>query len=164
MMTERPCVFVGSSSESLDIVDAIHVQLSGVCEVIPWNTVCAASQYPLESLTATVDYCDFAVMVLAAEDQLICRDTESLVPRDNVIFELGGYTYALGRDRTFVVVDGSRNIKLPSDIAGLTYLSYLPPAKGNLQAALGSACALIRQRIKALGPRQKAMPASAPSI
>ncbi len=46
------------------------------------------------------------------------------VPRDNVIFESGMFMGKLGRRRTFLVCDVDDKIKLPSDLKGLTCVTY----------------------------------------
>ena len=63
-------------------------------------------------------------------------------PRDNVLLEMGLFIGALGRERTFAVFDRSVDMKLPSDLAGVTPASYAPHASGNLQASLGASATL----------------------
>ena len=65
----------------------------------------------------------------------------------------------LGRRRTFIVFDRTVNLRLPSDLAGVTCASYAPHESrpnGSLRASLGSACTLIEEAMIAEGLRVKA--------
>jgi hypothetical protein len=75
------------------------------------------------------------------------RDTAIPSPRDNVIFELGLFMGALGRERTFIVYNRDQEIKLPSDLAGVTAARFGDRTDGNLQAALGPVCTAVRNQI-----------------
>lgn len=75
-----------------------------------------------------------------------------MLPRDNVIFELGLFVGAIGRRRTFGVYDTDKPIKIPSDLAGVTMATFRGdrPDK-NLDAAVSPACSKIMQAIEQLG-------------
>jgi hypothetical protein len=59
----------------------------------------------------------------------------------------------IGRDRTFVVHDRFADLKLPSDLAGVTTATFEPRGDRNLQAALGAVCSRIIQVLHTLGKR-----------
>jgi hypothetical protein len=63
------------------------------------------------------------------------------------------YIGELGRKRAFIVIDKSANLKLPSDLAGLTTGSFNPPKVTSLRDALSYACIDIKNAIKKLGPK-----------
>ncbi len=150
----RPCVFVGSSSEGLPIAETIQVLLDSTCEVTIWSQgVFGLSQGTLESLVGVLDDFDFAVLVLTPDDLVSSRATEGSAPRDNVLFELGLFMGALGRTRTFIVYDRKANLKLPSDLAGVSAATYEPHASGNFESALGAASTRIKQQVNKLGLR-----------
>ena len=65
------------------------------------------------------------------------------------MFELGLFIGSLGRNRTFAVYDRTADIKLPTDLAGVTIASFHPHTTGNLTAALGASCTLIENAISA---------------
>src|SRR5262245_24682458 len=137
----RPSVFVGSSSEGRRIAQAVQVLLDQDCEVEIWSQgVFGLTQGTLESLVLAVDRFDFAVLVLTADDLTIARGVERPVARDNVLFELGLFIGGLGRDRTFMLYDRIRPPELPSDLAGVTAITFEPHSSGNTQAAVGAAC------------------------
>lgn len=58
----------------------------------------------------------------------------------------------LGRERTFVARPRADDVKIPSDLAGLTTALYdWPRADGNHRAAVGPACDTIREAVRNLG-------------
>ena len=78
---------------------------------------------------------------------------------DNILFELGLLMGAIGPHRTFIIADRTANLRLPSDLAGITYATYSPPqsrAPGSLRAALAAASVQIEEAIVAAGLRVKA--------
>lgn len=150
----RPSLFIGSSTEGLDLARALQLELDHDAEVENWSQgVFGLSEGSLASLVAAVGRFDFAVLVLTADDMTISRGAERPAPRDNVLFELGLFMGGLGVDRTFLVFDRSNPPGLPSDLAGVTPATYQPHATGNLQAALGASASLIRRTMSSLGPR-----------
>lgn len=153
-MQVRPAIFVGSSSEGLPMAQAVQVLLDEPCEVELWNQgVFGLAQGTLEALVLALDRFDFAVLILTPDDLAISRDEERAIPRDNVLFELGLFTGALGRDRTFMIYDRTNPPSLPTDLAGITAATFEPHASGNLRAALGAACAQLHNSIQRLGVR-----------
>jgi len=142
-------IFIGSSSEGLEISRYIQTELSFDYHVTIWNqgTVFGLGDATIESLERAVQEYDFAIFVFSPDDQLKSRGLTQIVARDNVIFELGLFIGKLSRLRTFVV--HPRNVKLsfPSDLLGLTMASF-DSKHPNLQAALGPACNAIRDAIK----------------
>ena len=156
MPRQRPSLFVGSSSEGLRVAKALQVLLDDSCEVTIWSQgLFGLSQGTLESLVGALDDFDFAVLVLSPDDLLTSRDETSPAPRDNVLFELGLFMGALGRQRTYVLYDRTAAIKLPSDLAGVTAATYEPHSSGNLESALGAAATRIEGQIGKLGVRPR---------
>lgn len=155
MARPRPSVFVGSSSEGLDVARSIQALLDSDCEVKLWNQgVFGLSSGTLESLVLALDEFDFAILVLSPDDMTFSHGEEHQSARDNVLFELGLFMGALGRQRTFVVFDRTARLKLPTDLAGVTAATYEPHADGNLRAALGASSTEILERVKKLGFRE----------
>jgi predicted nucleotide-binding protein len=111
------------------------------------------SEATLESLDKVMRASDFAVLILTPDDMLTSRGKNASAPRDNVLFELGLFMGRLGRSRTFAVYDRTANLKLPSDLAGITAATYQPHSSGNLAAALGAACTKIELTIVQQGCR-----------
>jgi isopentenyldiphosphate isomerase len=156
VMKPRPSVFVGSSSEGLDIALNIQVILDEECEVTVWSQgVFGLSTGTLESLVLALDQFDFAILVLTPDDMTVTRSVERQTARDNVLFELGLFMGALGRLRTFIVYDRTAKLALPSDLAGVCAADYAPHTSGNLRAALGAPTTNILQAIRKLGFRER---------
>ena len=108
----------------------------------------------LETLVASLDRFDFAVLVVDRADTTVSRGKDKNVPRDNVVFELGLFMGGLGREQTFMVFNQTQPLDLPSDLAGVTAGTYQPQSSGNLNAALGAVSTKIKQQIQRLGLRE----------
>ena len=153
--SERPSVFVGSSREGVTFARAIQVVLDESCEVELWSQgVFGLSEGNLESLISALDRFDFAVLVLSADDLVASRGEVHASARDNVLFELGLFIGRLGRERTFIVFDRTNPPKLPSDLAGVTPVTFQPHTSGNTEAAMGAACTKIEKHITRMGRRE----------
>lgn len=150
---ERPTIFVGSSREGLEISRAIQFQLQDAALVSVWNEgIFGLSEGTLESLVRMLDRFDFAVLVITPDDVVSSRDSQGQAPRDNVMFELGLFMGRLGPARTFAVCSDAPNMKLPSDLAGVTMARFkTADAARDLTAALGPTCFPIRRVIWDLG-------------
>lgn len=150
MSRKLPAVFIGSSSEGLDVAREIEVHLQDDAETTIWkNGVFGLGDGVLESLMNVLDQFDFAIMVLSPDDTIETRGQTFSSPRDNVIFEVGLFMGRLGRSRTFIVHAVDSDLRLPSDLAGITLAPYRP--RDNLAAAVSPACTAIIKAIRALG-------------
>ena len=148
----KPSVFVGSSTEGVEVARALGYQLQDVGEITIWNEgVFIPSEGSLESLTNSLDRFDFAVFVFTPDDEVKTRGDTALAPRDNVMFELGLFLGRLGKSRAFVV-RSSQPVKIASDLLGITVMRYdANRGDGNLRAAVSAACVPIREAIRDLG-------------
>lgn len=73
-------------------------------------------------------------------------------PRDNIIFELGLFMGRLGRVRAILMEPREEKVKLPSDLAGITTITYRYESGADAAALLATACNKLREHINALGP------------
>lgn len=73
------------------------------------------------------------------------------MPRDNVVFELGLFVGKIGRRRTILMESRDEDVKLPSDLIGLTTVPYRSGSKDKLPVLLGGPCQQIRRVIDELG-------------
>jgi hypothetical protein len=154
MGERKPSMFIGSSSEGKRIAETIQLVLDDEIHCTVWNQgVFGLSGGTLESLVTAVDEYDFATLVLTPDDLLEKRDLKGRSPRDNVLFELGLFMGALGRERTFIVHSRTTPPMLPSDLAGITPATY--EERSNLEAALGPACTRIKRAIEGKGNRRQ---------
>lgn len=150
MNEHMPFVFIGSSTEGLDVAREVELQLQRDAITTIWKDgVFGLGSGTLESLMKVLEQFDFAVMVLSPDDLIESRDQSYASPRDNVIFELGLFMGRLGRSRVFIVHEQDANLKLPSDLAGIAVSPYRK--RDNLSAALSPTCTPIIKAIRALG-------------
>jgi Predicted nucleotide-binding protein containing TIR-like domain len=155
-MIKKPTIFIGSSSEGSPIAYAIQQNLEDIGDVYVWTQgVFELGNSYLESLINELDKVDFAILVLTEDDITISRGEESISPRDNVLFELGLFIGRLGKDRSFFVYDTEKNIKIPSDLSGISGAGYKIQQSTNLVASLGAACNKIRTAVSKAGLRLK---------
>ena len=153
MAKTRPSVFIGSSVEGLKIAEVMQLLLDRSCEVTIWSQgVFGLSSGTLESLVLVLNTFDFAILVLTPDDLVTSKETEKDVPRDNVLFELGLFMGRLGRERTFIVYNRTNEIRLPTDLAGVTPATFEPHSSGNLESALGAPSTQIKNLINKIGP------------
>ncbi|MBZ5489887.1 MAG: nucleotide-binding protein [Acidobacteriia bacterium] len=145
-------IFIISSVEALEIARTIQNAFEYDFTVVVWTDgVFRASWYPIESLERQLDQSDFAIAVAQPDDITLSRGGSSPTARDNVIFELGLFIGRIGRQRSFLVEPRGEEVKLPTDLSGITALSYKYDPE-NLASAVGPACNRIRAIIKDLGP------------
>ncbi|WP_171042469.1 nucleotide-binding protein [Sinomonas gamaensis] len=143
-------LFIGSSSEGRDLARHLQTELAGSCEVERWDqNVFEPSGYTLDSLLRIAASVDFAVLVATPDDTTVSRGVTTPSARDNIILEFGLFAGVLGRERVYLLATGE--LKLPTDVLGLTRLAYHPPAGENTRAAVTAAALQIEERIRSLG-------------
>jgi predicted nucleotide-binding protein len=156
MSNTRPSIFIGSSKEGLPIAEAIQLGLDHDCQVTIWSQgVFGLSRGTLETLAEAVNRFDFAILVLTPDDLTLSRENLTPSPRDNVLLELGMFIGAIGRRRSFIVHDRTKDLKLPSDLAGVTNATFAPHDDNNLIAAVGPVCTQVKQVVNELGMRTR---------
>lgn len=144
-------IFIGSSSENLDVAYAIQENLenNNYYPTVWTQNFFGLSETTIESLVNALSNYDYAVFVFSPDDVTKLRDKEVNTVRDNVIFELGLFIGALGRKSCFFVIPkNAGNLHLPSDLLGITAAKY-DTNRENLVAALGPACNQINRAIAA---------------
>lgn len=147
-------VFIISSVEALKIGRAVQDAFEhDNFHVVLWpNDVFTVANYPIEDLERELEVADFAIAIAQPDDLIKSRKDERLTPRDNVIFELGFFMGRLGRARAILMEPRGEDVKLPSDLAGITTISYKVADGPALSAAIGPACNRLRNHINNLGP------------
>ncbi|RWM96183.1 MAG: cyclic nucleotide-binding domain-containing protein [Mesorhizobium sp.] len=155
-VNEQVNIFIICSVEALDIAQEIQAGLSheNMLVTVWTNGVFIASHYALESLEDALQAADFAVAIAHPDDQTVTRGQTEKTPRDNVIFELGFFMGRLGRRRTLLLEQRGEDIKLPSDLAGITTIGYRVGPPDKLPALLGPVCTEIKKIAFSLGPKQ----------
>lgn len=151
----KPLLFLGCSTESLEIAREIQLGLKhDNVEAMVWTDgVFGPSGVAVDALLNTVNESDFAVFVFSPDDKVVSRGDEYNAPRDNTVFELGLFMGKLERSRTFIVREQSADVKVPTDLLGITPLTYVYRGSGNLAAAIAPVCTELRKVINNLGVR-----------
>jgi Predicted nucleotide-binding protein containing TIR-like domain len=126
--------------------------------VIEWTdpSIRVVDGHFIQDLLRMVPNVDFAVMVFRRDDIVVSRGQTLDIPRDNVIFELGLFMSQLTEERAFIIKPKGRNLKVLSDLAGVTFAEYedsKDPFK--LTKEVRKACDDIAKRIDHLGPRAR---------
>lgn len=97
--------------------------------------------------------CDFAVLLMTADDTTASRGRRKASPRDNVVFELGLFMGALGRDRTFVVSPKGVDLKLPTDLLGVTNVMYENDGARTVGRRMSGLAKALGNQITKQGPK-----------
>ncbi len=125
---KRGKLFIGCSSEELELAEAAKSILEDEFDVTIWNEkVWDTSVFKLNSnflsdlLIASLQF-DFGIILGTKDDKVLVRGKEVLQPRDNILFELGLFTGRLGTSRCAFLID--KEIKLLSDFNGLTLAQF----------------------------------------
>lgn len=151
-------VFIGSSSEGKEVAEYLQVALDNYCEPVTWDQgIFQPSSNTLESLVTASQKFDFAILVLTPDDLVLKRGNVKNASRDNVIFELGLFMGSLGQSRTFIVHRRDDIIDIPSDLAGITRLTFNHRTDNNTQAAINPVAIKIREILKTKGKRTESV-------
>lgn len=150
---EQIRVFIISSAEALPIARAVQSAFEfDPFLVTLWpDGVFKVANYTLQSLEDEIDRSDFAIAITHPDDVVESRNETWPTPRDNVIFELGLFMGRLGRARAILMEPRDEKVKLPSDMAGITTISYRFDPKKDTDALLAPACTRLRNHILELG-------------
>ena len=149
---DKPKIFIISSTEALAIARDIQSNLQHDALVRVWTDgVFFASGYALEALEEAVSDSDFAIAIAQPDDTTAARGISNKTARDNVIFELGLFMGKLGRRRTILFQPEGQELKLPSDLQGLTAVTYKTGAAKDMPALLGAPCTEVRKLVQQLG-------------
>jgi hypothetical protein len=149
-MSRKPALFVGSSVEGLEVAHSVQEILEFDCEAAVWTQgVFQPSRMTLADLYVRTRRTDLALFVFTPDDVAVIRGKTTAVPRDNVIFELGLFLGALEPDRCFILQPRGADLHLPTDLLGVTPLTYSTDRHDrNLLAALGPACNQLRRAFR----------------
>jgi CRP/FNR family transcriptional regulator, cyclic AMP receptor protein len=148
-------LFIASSTEALPVASEIQAGLKkDPMAVTLWSEgVFGASDFSLEALERAAEEADFAVLVFSADDKLLSRGQELDAPRDNVVFELGLFIGAIGRKRTFIVLPQNTKIKIPTDLLGMTPITYAVGDPKDLSSQICPVCTELRRILSHRGPK-----------
>lgn len=119
----KPRIFIGSSTEGLPVAQRIKKYFEPEFDCFIWNDkIFQLNDGFLETLLKSASLFDFGFMIFAADDISRIRHKEYNTMRDNVLFEYGLFLGRIGTERAYIIME--EGIKLPTDLLGITYLSY----------------------------------------
>ncbi|MCL6258046.1 nucleotide-binding protein [Aquiflexum sp. TKW24L] len=118
----KPKIFIGSSKAGYSVAEKVKSNLASIGDCFLWQdpNVWELNRSTFENLLRLVSYFDFGVFVATADDLTLTYDKIVIEPRDNVILEMALFLGAMGRDKSFLLVE--EGIKLPTDFSGI----YMP--------------------------------------
>jgi len=152
---DTPRLFIGSSVEGLPVARAIEAGLAhdDVLPVVWTDGVFGASSVNIEVLEREVSEADFGVLVFTPDDEVVGRAGAQRAPRDNVIFELGMLMGGLGRKRSYFALPRGLDLKIPTDLLGVTPLTYVHTTGADLAARIAPVCNELRLKLSELGAK-----------
>jgi len=144
----KPELFIGSSVEGLNIVEAVEQDLQHRFNVTAWKSgVFNVGKIALNDLLSQLDKSDFGIFIFSADDITQIRGTEYSTVRDNVLYELGLYTGRLGLNNVFILKPSNSkyDFHLPSDLSGINVGVY--DTSRNFAAAISPFCGNLKSQI-----------------
>jgi hypothetical protein len=133
-MALKQKLFIGSSSEGLNLAKKVEKILSADFDVTIWNStspndrVFGINENTLNALFRAALEFDFCVLIGTSDDKVTSRKKKSMQARDNVLFELGMFIGRLGTSKCAFLIE--KNVKIPSDFGGIT-LNIFDKSKRN---------------------------------
>lgn len=148
---EKIRVFIISSAEARHVGrmvrNAFEHDTDEILATLWTDDVFKVANYTLQDLEAQIDDSDFAVAIAHADDITESRDKTWPSPRDNVVFELGLFMGRLGRERAILMEPREEKVKLPSDMSGITTITYRYDGGKDAVALMAPACDKLRAHI-----------------
>ncbi len=134
---QKTRIFIGSSTEGLAIARKIKSGLKYDAHVDTWadGIFDQPGMAYIEILEEILNVYDFGIFVFNPDDKVFSRGKISSIPRDNVIFEYGMFLGRHTRRKAFFIIPRGIDIKIMTDVLGITCLDY-DPSNPNLQSAV----------------------------
>lgn len=125
MMKET--IFIGSSSEALEVVNEVEKLLKNNYNILRWDTSFNPNQSTLDSLIENAIKVDKAIFIGTADD--IVEDVQGkrgqkIKHRDNVVFEFGLFLGMLGRKDCLYLVEQTSIKDIMTDYLGVTVIPF----------------------------------------
>jgi predicted nucleotide-binding protein len=146
----KPSLAIFSSRSLIPVANGVRENLRREFEVTPWTEgFFRSNELSLNTFLKQLLCFDGAVVLLGADDTQVTSAGNVMVPRDNVIFELGACMARFGTQKTFFICPEKPQISLPSYFQAFYPLTY-EGRSDNYQAATGAACCSIVDQFKRL--------------
>lgn len=147
----QPRVFIGSSNETRSYATVLKSRMDlhskNQFDIQVWHqNIFEAGFFFLETLLNVE--ADFAILLFSADDKITSRKSKMGAPRDNVVFESGLFVGRLGLKSVFFVRPNGFDLKLPTDLLGITFVTYEPRSNQKPQVFLDQPAFEIFQQIE----------------
>jgi hypothetical protein len=144
MISHKPKIFIGSSTSGYTVAEKVKIYLSKGYDCYLWKDpgVWEINKSTFDNLLRMANYFDFGIFVATSDDLTLTNDKIVIEPRDNVILEMALFLGALGRDKSFLLVEDG--IKLPSDFNGI----YMPRFNITKDDTIEAACGEFGEKIE----------------
>ena len=152
----KPQLFIGSSSEALDLARNLEILVEDKVDCAVWPNVFQLARGNMDNLVSTFRKMDFAAFIWAPDDTTTMRDEEIVTARDNVVLEMGLFAGDRDLERTFMVRPNDvRNYRTPSDLVGITAATFSwSRAKVDPRNAMSPAATQILRAISQVTAKQ----------
>lgn len=152
-------IFVASSTEGVpiatELASLLQTELGSSTAVEVSTNKFTLGATKIEALERIRNEADFAVLVMTLDDINISRLKNKSSPLDNLVFQLGLFIGALGRDRLIIARESEPELNLYSDILGVTALTYNSGSPSQLSTSLQAECMKLAPQVKLRGLRSK---------
>lgn len=147
---KRPRVFIASSKEAEPVANAVIHNLKDCADPTPWWYAFTVGASFVDELLRNLAESDFGIFVFHPDDELKIRELKTAATRDNVVLELGMFLGKLGKEKSFIVSPSGVDLRLPTDLAGITVATYDMERvkKDEAREELVSACDDIKRAIR----------------
>jgi hypothetical protein len=118
---DRHHVFFGYSSKVSNTALQITSFLRSMgVKVRDWRTDFKSGGIILDEIEESAKKSLGGIFLFTKDDDLLIGDEINAAPRDNVVFEVGYFMYAVGKERTLIIRE--KGAKMPADVGGAIYL------------------------------------------
>lgn len=144
----KPKIFIGSSGDGLPVAEQVRTNLSSIGDCLIWKDsgVWEPNRSTFDNLLHMTGYFDFGVFVATADDSTVTKGVTVMEPRDNVVLEMALFLGALGRDKSFLLVENG--VKLPSDFKGIYMANFDRGSDASIAAACSEYAAHISEHYR----------------
>ena len=142
-------MIIFSSKENLNLAEAIqryYLRTDTYTTEVCTKGFLAFSQDCISNFQDIRYEYDFAVVICGADDGLAARGKRKKTSRDSVLLELGMCINSFTLNRVIIVKH--KDVKLPSDLDGITAIEYNQLETDNIDAAAGAICSQISKYVK----------------
>jgi hypothetical protein len=133
-------LFIGSSKEGLSYAQKLKVTIESEldewidCTIWSDGEIFGLNNSTLHSLVQASRKFDYGILVASKDDKTNFRGVNVIIPRDNVLFEMGMFLGSLGLTRAFMLVE--EECKLPTDYNGITVPYFNSMIEGSIEKAI----------------------------